>query len=142
MNGSTIRLIAAAAIVWYALSGGMPGVGPSAGPYTGSMGELHSAAAAMDPKDRSGLSEALDAASKMIANDKAGLLTTTESLQKAARGAIAFGYSTFSVNKYSNVASLIQADLEKAIGSDVVAITPDVRSKVAGVLSEASRAVR
>jgi hypothetical protein len=106
------------------------------------MTELHAAAATMDPKDRAVRSEALAASGEMIAADRAGLLTSTESLQKAARGSLAFGYSTFTATKYPAVASLIQADLEKAIGSDVVAVTPDVRGKVSGVLSEAARALK
>ena len=141
-----VRYIAAAAVLYFALTGGkLPSIGPAgtpSGPYTGPLTALHDAAGQMDPKDRSGLSEALDAASKMIAEDKAGLLTTTEALQKAARGSIAFGYSTFSVKKYGNVASLIQAELEKAIGTEVVAVTPEVRGKVAASLADASRAVR
>ena len=146
MNPTTIRMILAAGIVWYALGGqipgvSVPGVAPS-GPYTGSMTALHTAAASMDPKDRAVLSEALAASGEMISADRAGLLTSTEALQKAARGSIAFGYSTFTVTKYPAVASLIQADLEKAIGSEVAAVTPEIRGKVAGVLSEAARALK
>ena len=142
MNGDLIRYAVAAAVLWYVFAGPAAVTPGPAGPYTGTMSSLHTAAASMEAKDREVLSEALDAASKMISDDRAGLLTTTESLQKAARGAVAFGYSTFTATKYPAVASLIQADLEKAIGTDVVAVTPEVRSKVAGVLSEAARAIR
>jgi hypothetical protein len=143
----SFRYLIAGALIYFVFSGvKLPGVPstPSApsGPYTGSMSALHEAAGEMDANDRAGLSEALEAASKMVSEDKAGLLSTTEALQKASRGAIAFGYSTFSVKRYSKVAALIQADLEKAVGSEVAAVSPEVRGKVASTLSEAARAVR
>ena len=143
MNPQTIRLIAAGAIVWYAL--GMPGtstpIAPSA-PYTGSMSAVHSASRSMDAHDRQGLSEALASAGKMLADDKAGLIKNTEDAQRFARGAIAYGYSSFSIQKYPQVASAMQSELERATGSVVTEETSEIRQKMSEALEEIGRAVR
>lgn len=96
----------------------------------------------MDARDRQGLAEALQAAGRMIEDDRAGLLTTTEAVQRAARGAVAFGYTSFSTAKYPQVAAALQAELEKASGDTSAPATPALRQKIAGVLEEAARAVR
>ena len=146
MNGSTIRLIAAAAIVWYALSGGMPSVGPVApsGPYTGSMTALHDAAKTMDPKDRAVLAEAIGAAGDMLAADQLGLVSTTEELQRYVKAVTEFDYLGVGkpTTKYPAVAKAFQAELTKVIGSDVAPVTPAVRSAVAAALAESSKATR
>lgn len=137
------RVAVAAALVLWALAGPSAVPFPSPRPaYTGPMSAVHAAAAGMDSRDRQGLSEALEAAGKMIDDDKAGLLTTTEAIQKAARGAIAFGYSSFAVGKYPKVAQSIQDELEKATGGFAVAASPAVRQRVAATLEEAAKAVR
>ena len=144
MNGSTIRLIASAAIVWYVLSGGMPSVGPSAGPYTGSMGELHTAAAAMDPKDRAVLAEAMAAAGEMLAADQLGLVSTTEEVQRYIRACVEFEYLGMGkpTQKYPAVAKAFQDELMKTVGSDVAPVTATTRASIAAMLAEAGKAVR
>ena len=137
-----IRLAVAAAIVWYAL--GMPGL-PSAvsvPPYGGGLAALHTESRAMQPVDRQGLAEALSAAAKMLEGDRAGLLKTTEDVKEFVRGVVAYGYTSFSVAKYPQVAAAVQAELEKAVGGEVTAVTPEIRSRTAAALVQAAEAVR
>jgi len=142
MNLDFIRLALGAAIVWYALlQGNAPSITPSA-PYTGPMTTIHSETRSMDKQDQQGLSEALSAASKMLADDKAGLIKTTEELQAFTRGTLAYGYTSFALAKYPRVAAAVQAELEKATGDTVQAVTPEIRSRVAEALAEAGRAAR
>lgn len=137
------RVAVAVALVWWVVAG--PNALPSPSPrqaYTGPMQTVHTAAAGMDARDRQGLAEALAAAGKMIEDDKAGLLTTTEAVQKAARGAIAYGYTSFAVGKYPEVARAIQDELERATGGLSAPATPALRQRVASTLDEAAKAVR
>ena len=138
-----VRIVIAAALVWWAVAGsnGLPPSSPRQ-PYNGPMASVHSSAAGMDARDRQGLAEALQAAGKMIEDDRAGLLTTTEAVQRAARGAVAFGYTSFATGKYPQVAQAIQDELEKASGDKSAPASPALRQRIAGVLEEAARAVR
>jgi hypothetical protein len=145
----TVRMILAAGIVWYALTGGkIPGVSPagggSSGPYTGPLSALHSAASGMEARDRAVLSEAMAAAGEMLEADRLGLVTTTEELQRYIRAVTEFDYIGIGkpTQKYPNVAKAFQAELEKAIGTDVAQVTPAIRSAVVAALAEASKAVR
>ena len=137
------RIVIAAALVWWAVAGssGLPSSSLRQ-TYSGPMASVHSSAAGMDARDRQGLAEALQAAGRMIEDDRAGLLTTTEAVQRAARGAVAFGYTSFATAKYPQVAAALQAELEKASGDTSAQATPALRQKIAGVLEEAARAVR
>ena len=148
MNATTVRMILAAGIVWYALTGGkipggVPGVVPS-GPYTGPLTELHTAAATMDPKDRAVLAEAMAAAGEMLAADQLGLVSTTEELQRYIKAVTEFDYLGVGkpTQKYPAVAKAFQDELTKVIGSDVAPVTPAMRSAVAAALAEAGKAVR
>ena len=149
MNSNTIRIIVGAGIVWYALTGGkLPGLpsGPAApsGPYTGTMGALHTAAATMDPKDRAVLSESITASGEMLAADQLGLVSTTEELQRYIKAVTEFDYLGVGkpTQKYPAVAKAFQDELTKAIGSDVAPVTAAMRSTVAAALAEAGKAVR
>lgn len=143
MNSQVVRMAVAAGIVWYAL--GMPGLPPSvspSAPYAGSLTAVHSATRDMVAADRQGLAEALAAAGRMLADDRAGLIKTTEDLQKFVRGTLAYGYSSFSVKKYPASAAAIQAELERVVGDKIEAVTPEKRAAVASMLEEAGRATR
>ena len=141
MNLDLIRYFAAAGIIWFALQGNAPSISPAA-PYNGLMRDVHTATRSMDAHDRQGLSEALTSASKMLAEDRAGLIKTTEDLQEFVKGSLAYGYSSFSIGKYPAAALAVQSELERAVGASIQAVTPEIRSKVAETLSEAGRAVR
>lgn len=126
-----------------ALVGSSVAVSPDAGAgYAGPMPEVHRAAAGMEPVDRQGLAEALDAGAAMLGSDAAGLVSTTAQAQRFARGVLGFGYTSFAVKKYPAVASAIEAELVKATGSDDVRITPELRSRIVGAIKESAAAVR
>ena len=148
MNATTVRMILAAGIVWYALTGGkipggVPGVVPS-GPYTGPLTELHTAAATMDPKDRAVLAEAMAAAGEMLAGDSLGLVSTTEEMVRFTKAVTEFNYIGIGkpTQKYPGVAKAFQAELVKAIGTEVTQVTPAIRSAVVAALAESSKATR
>ena len=122
-------------------AGGGGGSKPSE-PYTGSMTAVHSAANSMDKNDRQGLSEALGAASKMLADDKAKLIKTTEDIQNFTRGSMSFGYSSFALQKYPDVSRAVQAELEKAVGDEIVPASPEIKDKTVKTLQELSRAIQ
>lgn len=138
-----IRYLIAAAVVWYALFGvpNVPGVIPSA-PYTGSLTALHGAAGSMDAAGRRSLSDTLDAAATMIESDRAGAIKTTEQLQAAIRATIAFSHTAFATERYPAVASALQAELEKAVGSEVGPLDSAKRAGTVATLREAAKAVR
>lgn len=138
-----IRIAIAGGIVYFALTGGTPGGGgTSSVPYTGSMTSVHSAASSMESPDKQGLSEALTAASKMLDDDKAKLIKTTEDIQQFTRGSMSYGYSSFSLGKYPEVSRAVQSELEKAVGSEIVPVTPEIKSKVVATLKELGDAIR
>ena len=141
-----IRYLIAAAILFFVFSGmKFPGA-PSApsGPYTGSMTALHEAAKSMDPKDREALSEAISASGEMLKSDSLGLVSTTEELQRYIRAVTEFDYIGIGKpsQKYPFVAKAFQDELVRAIGNDVVPVTPTLRSSVASALIEAGKAVK
>ena len=111
-------------------------------PYTGSMTAVHSAANSMDKTDRQGLSEALTAASKMLDDDKAKLIKTTEDIQNFTRGSMAYGYSSFALAKYPEVSKAVQVELEKAVGDEITAVTPEIKNRTVATLEELSKAMR
>ena len=111
-------------------------------PYNGSMTEVHSAAKSMDKTDRQGLSEALTAAGKMLDDDKAKLIKTTSDIQSFTRGTMAYGYSSFALNKYPSVSKAVQAELEKAVGDEDVPVTPEIKDKTVKTLEELGRAIQ
>ena len=111
-------------------------------PYNGSMTAVHSAANSMDKTDRQGLSEALTAAGKMLADDKAKLIKTTSDIQSFTRGSMAYGYSSFALSKYPDVSRAVQAELEKAVGDEDVPVTPEIKDKTVKTLEELGRAIQ
>ena len=111
-------------------------------PYTGSMTAVHSAANSMESADRQGLSEALGAASKMLNDDKAKLIKTTEDIQNFTRGSMAYGYSSFALAKYPEVSKAVQVELEKAVGDEITAVTPEIKNRTVATLEELSKAIR
>lgn len=150
MNATTVRMILAAGLVWYALTGGkLPGGGggggviPS-GPYTGQMAALHAAASTMATHDRAVLAEAMAAAGEMLAGDSLGLVSTTEELHRYIKAVTEFDYVGIGkpTQKYPAVAKAFEAELAKAIGTDVAPVTPAIRSATAAALAEASKATR
>ena len=146
MNPNLVRMAGAAILVYLALSGKVPGLpaGPASGPYTGPLTALHAAAGSMDAHDRLVLGEALEAAGEMLEADKLGLVATTEELQRFTRAALEFEYQGLGkpTKKYPEVAKAIQAELSKAIGSDVAPVTSSMRRDVAAALVEAGKAIR
>ena len=141
---NTLRAVLAAGIVYVALFGIPDGISPpvpGAG-YSGPLTAAHTAAASMESQDRAGLSAALAASGKMLRSDPAGLLKTTEDVQEFVRGTTAYGYSSFSLKKYPDVADAVQAELEKAVGSEIKAIDSSDRARIADTLEELGRAVR
>jgi len=146
MNANVARLAGAAILVYLAMSGSIPGVpgGSSSGPYTGPLTALHSAAVSMEPHDRLVLGEALEAAGEMLDADKLGIISTTEELQRYIKAATEFEYQGLGkpTKKYPEVAKAIQAELSKAIGSDVAPVTSSMRRDVSAALVEAGKAVR
>jgi hypothetical protein len=141
MNANAIRLILAAGIVWYALGGSLPSVGPVA-TYTGPLTALHTAARSMDPKDREGLSEALQALGKMVSDDRMGAIKTTADVQTFIETGLNFGYSTFQTKQYPTVAQYLQDEISKVVGGIEGPADAAVKSRVSAALDDASRAVR
>ena len=90
----------------------------------------------MEAHDRLVLGEALGAAGEMLEADKLGLVATTEELQRFTRAALEFEYQGLGkpTKKYPEVAKAIQAELSKAIGSDVAPVTSSMRREVAAAL--------
>lgn len=111
-------------------------------PYTGSMTAVHSAAEKMEKNDRQGLSEALTAASKMLEDDKAKLIKTTEDIQNFTRGSMAYGYSSFALAKYPEVSKAVQVELEKAVGDEITAVTPEIKNRTVATLKELGQAIK
>lgn len=145
MNNDLIRYGLAAAVLWYVFAGPAAGpVAPVSGPYTGPMTALHTAAASMEPHDKAVLSEALSASGEMLAGDVQGLVSTTEELQRYIKAVTEFDYIGVGkpTAKYPAVASAIQSELTKVIGTDVAPVTPAMRSAVSAALTEAGKAVR
>lgn len=136
-----VRLGLGALIVYVALYG-TPNVPVLPQPYVGVYGDVHDVATQMDGNDRQGLSEALVAASRMLASDKAGLVKTTEDLQRFIRGTVAFGYTSFTLNKYPKVSAAIQNELEKTVGPTVQTVSGEMRDKTVEALVELGRAVK
>ena len=139
------RIAGGALLIWVALgTPGMPtggGLVPSA-PYSGSMSALHSAAGSMDAKDRQGLSEVMAATAAMVKDDRTQMIKTTEDVQKMIRGAMSFGYSTFSSSKYPAVASAVQSELERVVGSTIEPLDSGKRAAVVAALEEMARAIK
>lgn len=126
------------------LFGGDTGGGGStpSEPYNGSMTAVHSAANSMDKTDRQGLSEALTAASKMLEDDKAKLIKTTEDIQNFTRGSMSYGYSSFALAKYPEVSKAVQVELEKAVGDEITAVTPEIKNRTVATLKELGQAIK
>lgn len=143
MNNA-LRAVLAAGIVYVALYGVPSGINPAipSSAYSGPLTAAHNAAASMESQDRAGLSAALAASGKMLRADSAGLLKTTEDVQEFVRGTTAYGYSSFSLKKYPAVADAVQAELEKAVGSEIKAVDSSDRARIADTLEELGRAVR
>lgn len=143
MNQKTIRIALAAGIIWYAVGGpggSLPDIG--GGQYSGSLRSVNEAAAKMAATDRTGLSESMNAAARMLEQDKAGLITSTEALQQFIRGTTAYGYSSFSVAKYPDVADAVQEQLEKAVGSKVGPLDPSTKNETVETLKELAKAIQ
>lgn len=136
-----VRFGAAGLLIYLALNGAPKDL-PLPQPYTGSLASVHDAAMQMDASDRQGLSEALLAASKMLASDKASLVKTTEDLQRFVRGTVAYGYTSFALNKYPTVSAEVQKELEKAVGPTYQPVTVELRDKTVETLIELSKAVK
>lgn len=111
-------------------------------PYNGSMTAVHSAANSMDKTDRQGLSEALTSASKMLDDDKAKLIKTTEDIQNFTRGSMAYGYSSFALAKYPEVSKAVQVELEKSVGDEITAVTPEIKNRTVATLKELGQAIK
>ena len=125
------------------LFGGDTGGGSSPStPYTGSMTAVHASAEKMEKNDRQGLSEALTAASKMLEDDKAKLIKTTEVIQNFTRGSMAYGYSSFALAKYPEVSKAVQVELEKAVGDEITAVTPEIKNRTVATLKELGQAIK
>jgi len=137
------RLCIAGLLLYFALNGKPEGIKlPLQQPYTGSLTKLHQEAAKMEAIDRQGLSEALSEASKMLASDQLGLVKKTDELQSFCLGAISYGYTTFAVKKYPDVAALIKAEIIKTVGTKSQTVTDDLRDKTVELLAEFSRAIK
>jgi hypothetical protein len=71
-------------------------------------------------------------------------VSTTEELQRYIKAVTEFDYIGVGkpTAKYPAVASAIQSELTKVIGTDVAPVTPAMRSAVSAALTEAGKAVR
>lgn len=145
MNTTALRLAAAAALVYFALTAaGGGGLSVAVAPYAGTLPNVHTASRVMAAADRRALSEALTAAGEMLGADNLGLVGTTEEMQTFVKACLEFDYQGLGKPsaKYPSVARAVQADISKAIGEDVAQVTPEKRAAVAAVLIEAGKAVR
>ena len=136
-----IRYAVGAAVIWFALQDGPTPLTPSA-PYTGSMTALHSESRSMEATDREGLHEALTAIGKMLSDDRMDAIATSSDAQKAIQVGLNFGYSTFQVKKYPQVASVIESELSKAVGTEIGTLSATDKSRIATLVEEMGRAVK
>jgi hypothetical protein len=144
MNNAA-RIAGGALLIWVAL--GTPGIPTGGGllpsaPYTGSMSSLHSAAGSMDAKDRQGLSEALAAIGKMVSDDRLGAIKTSSDAQRGIQTMLNFSYSSFQTKKYPEVASAIESELSKAVGTEVGTLSSSDKARIGSLLEEMGRAVK
>ena len=129
------------AVIFFALGDGPTPLTPSA-PYTGSMTQLHTESRSMEAVDREGLSEALMAIGKMVSDDRMGAIKTSADVQEAIQTGLNFGYSTFQTKKYGQVASTVESELSKAVGTEVGTLTSADKARIGTLLSEMGRAVK
>jgi hypothetical protein len=80
----------------------------------------------------------------MLAGDSLGLVSTTEELQRYIKAVTEFDYVGIGkpTQKYPAVAKAFQAELVKAIGTEVTQVTPAIRSAVVAAMAESSKATR
>ena len=144
MNSTAIRFVIAAGIIYYALTGGgrdsLP-VMPDA--YSGSMAALHSSSRSMDSHDRAVMSAAFTTASDMLAADQRNIVSDTQKAQDFAVGVLSFSYVGVGqpATKYPMVADAVEAELKKAYGDEVKALTSSDKQRIVEVLDEIGRAV-
>jgi hypothetical protein len=96
----------------------------------------------MDAHDRQGLSEALAAIGKMVRDDRMGSIKTAADIQKMIEVGLDFGYSTFQVKTYPEVAQAVQAEVSKAVGADDSPADSAAKSRAATAIEEIGRAVQ
>lgn len=148
MNTDTIRLAAAAALIWWGL--GMPGLkgggvipfGPRA-PYAGAMTELHAAAGEMEAKDRAILSDALVAGGEMVRADSRKLLDSTSEANDFFIGLMTFDYAGLAKpsTKYPRVADELEKQFRSVVGDDIASMDDSQRSRFADFLIAAGEAI-
>lgn len=144
MNPQTLRVVAAAVILWAVFGGGIPS-GPSlSAPYAGPMGSLHSASRSMAPKDREELSAALAAGGDALAADSRGLVSTTAAAQRYVAALLEFSYNGMGKpsSKYPAVAEALSAEMRKTVGEVDQSLDAAGRARLAEALREAGRAAK
>jgi hypothetical protein len=137
-----VRLGLAGVLVYFALNGGVSVNTSTPDEYDGPFTKINQHASKMDPSDRQGLSEALMAVGKMIEDDKLKLINNTEQLQKAVQGAINYGYTSFSIKQYPELADEIKVELDNVIGDKVILVSDNLRSQVSNTMIEMSKAIK
>lgn len=142
MNPQSLRLVAAAVILWAVFGGGIPSGPSGSAPYAGPMAAVHSASRGMTPADRAAFSEALSAGGDALAADTRGLVSSTAAAQRYVAALLEFSYNGMGKPsaKYPAVADALSAEMRKAVGDTDQALDAVGRGRLAEALREAARA--
>ena len=140
-----IRFAVGGAILYYVLSGSIGGgsITPS-GPYSGPMTAVHSAAQSMEKSDRQNIAQAFLAGGDMVAADKRNLLDNTQEASDYMVGLLTFDYNGLAKpsTKYPGLASAIEAEFQKAVGTDIKGMDSSAKQKFIDFLRETGRALQ
>lgn len=145
MNEQSVRLVAAAVVLWAVFGGGVgPVLPPSSSTYSGPMAELHASSRSMAAADRAALSAALAAGGDALSADTRGLVSTTEAAQRYVAAVLEFSYNGLGrpSAKYPAVADALSNEMRKVVGDDSKALDAAGRSRLAEAFRESSRALR
>jgi hypothetical protein len=139
-----VRLAVVGAILGYVFNDGGGGTSPS-GPYTGPMAAVHSAAQSMEKNDRAAnMSQAFTAGHDMVSADKRNLLDNTQEAADYLTGLLTFDYNGIQPpsKKYPALADAIEAEFQKAVGTDIKAMDSAEKQKYIDFLGETGRAIQ
>jgi hypothetical protein len=138
-----VRLAVVGAILGYVLGGEGGGTTPS-GPYTGPYTSIHSAAQSMEKNDRANMSQAFTAGHDMVSADKRNLLDNTQEAADYLTGLLTFDYNGIQPpsKKYPALADAIEAEFQKAVGTDIKAMDSAEKQKYIDFLGETGRATQ
>lgn len=138
-----VRLAVVGAILGYVFNDGGEKTTPSE-PYTGPYTAIHSAAQSMEKNDRANMSQAFTAGHDMVSADKRNLLDNTQEASDYMVGLLTFDYGGLAKpsQKYPALADAIEAEFQKAVGTDIKGMDASAKQKFIDFLKETGRALQ